>query len=90
MEKGSSTGMSIGNRRRTSFLLSLVGVKLLNEGKVGSIKFLDPDNFMRIPSFVKKLMSENGAIRKTNRARINVVRKVKNKFKMQIRKKKIS
>jgi hypothetical protein len=63
-----------------------LGVKLLNEGKKGSIEFLKAEDFIAPPSFAKKLISENGPIRMLNRARVNMGRSVRKKFKMRVRK----
>lgn len=63
-----------------------VGVQLLNNGKKGSITFLNPDDFYSKPSLAKKMVSENGPVRKLNRVRINAARLVTNKFKMRVRK----
>ncbi len=64
-----------------------LGVKLLNDC-VGSIKFLNSEDFIMKPGFIKKTLGENGPIRVVNRARVNLVRAIKNKTKMRIRKKK--
>ncbi len=66
----------------------VVGVQLLNNQKIGSIRFLDPDYFYSKPNLARKFVSENGPFRKANRVRINVARTVKNKFRMRVRKKK--
>lgn len=64
-----------------------VGIKLLNGNEGGSIRFLKPEDFLRNPNIFKKVFSENGIIRVSNRARVNAIRKVKKKFKMKIIKK---
>jgi hypothetical protein len=66
-----------------------LGVKLLNDC-VGSIKFLNSEDFIMKPGFIKKTLGENSPIRVVNRVRVNLVRSIKNKTKMKIRKKKIA
>jgi hypothetical protein len=63
-----------------------LGLKLLNEGKKGSIEFLKAENFIAPAGFAKKILSENGPIRILNRARVNIGRSVRKKFKMRVRK----
>jgi len=82
--------LAIEEEHRFSYRLrdmeQALGVKLLNDGRDGSITFLNPDDFIIKPSFVKDLLSENGPIRVINRVRVNLSRAVKNKKKMKIKK----
>ena len=82
--------LAIEEEHRFSYRLrdmeQALGVKLLNDGRDGSITFLNPDDFIIKPSFVKVLLSENGPVRVINRARVNLSRAVKNKKKMKIKK----
>ncbi len=82
--------LAIEEEHRFSYRLrdmeQALGVKLLNDGRDGSITFLNPDDFIIKPSFVKVLLSENGPIRVINRVRVNLSRAVKNKKKMKIKK----
>jgi len=62
-----------------------LGVKLVNDDVKGSISFLNPNNFMEKPNFVKNLLSENGPFRVVNRVRVNIARAVKKKNKFRIK-----
>jgi hypothetical protein len=82
--------LAIEEEHRFSYRLrdmeQALGLKLLNDGRDGSITFLNPDDFIIKPSFVKVILSENGPIRVINRVRVNLSRAVKNKKKMKIKK----